>query len=473
MRVRAACSLGRSLTLRRAAGAGAPARRAPTATAHARPVRRARPPASSARRSTVPLDRSGAVPGTVSLAVAARRATVEPAATRRVRGARRRPGPGGDRRSPRTSPQILGAGAGRPRPARLRPARHRRLGPAQLPRAARRPLERLRAAGAQAARAQLGAARGFYRTADSVEDIEAIRAGRRLRQARALRRLLRHEGRARAYAAALPRATSRRSCSTRSCARRPRPVPTARRFSASPRVLRRAVRRAAPAAAITGNPRATSRRSAARLAQAPPARHGRRRPRRAGARARMSDARPARTILLARRPQPDAARRAARRRALARCTATARRCCACSARARDWQRRPTAPSRRRATATRCSSTTTCEETPFPWDRSAGPVPRAPSATAAAARDLPREQLAPFDRAPRCSGGSIRAVPRLARRLAAAAAHGPLPAVPTLVLDGEADLRTPVEDARARRRADPRRASSSRSRTPATRSSAPT
>ncbi len=50
---------------------------------------------------------------------------------------------------------------------------------------------------------QLGPTRSFYTTADTVADIEAIRAGGRLRKARPVRHLLRHEGR-RGVRAGLP-----------------------------------------------------------------------------------------------------------------------------------------------------------------------------------------------------------------------------------------------------------------------------
>ena len=55
---------------------------------------------------------------------------------------------------------------------------------------------------------------------------------------------------------------------------------------------------------------------------------------------------------------------------------------------------------------------------------------------------------------------------VAGRVGRAGAPGPLPNVPTLVLDGEADLRTPVDDAHAVAARIPG-AQSSRSRSPAT------
>ena len=75
------------------------------------------------------------------------------------------------------------------------------------------------------------------RPPQTVADIEAIRAGGRLRKARAVRHLLRHEGR-RALRPDLPEPRVERSCSTRSCpptAPNRSNLPT---FAAIPRVLR-------------------------------------------------------------------------------------------------------------------------------------------------------------------------------------------------------------------------------------------
>ena len=63
---------------------------------------------------------------------------------------------------------------------------------------------------------QLGAPRGFYRTRRQRRRHRGAARRRRLRQARPVRRLLRHEGRAGLRGRATP-TTSRRSCSTPSC----------------------------------------------------------------------------------------------------------------------------------------------------------------------------------------------------------------------------------------------------------------
>ncbi len=91
--------------------------------------------------------------------------------------------------------------------------------------------------------------------------------------------------------------------------------------------------------------------------------------------------------------------------------------------------------------------TRCEETPFPWDRAAGPRARAAQAVQAA-RSLPRSQLGVFtprvaltsEAIPLCVGWPVASP--------APAPPGALPPVPTLILDGAADVRTPVADARS-------------------------
>src|SRR5439155_10500932 len=89
----------------------------------------------------------------------------------------------------------------------------------------------------------------------------------------------------------------------------------------------------------------------------------------------------------------------------------------------------------------------CEETTFPWDRNADAATRARQATAAA-NALAPAAVRPFNRnvalkgelIPLCVGWPVASPPPVA--------PGPLPQVPTLVLEGQADLRTPLEDGRA-------------------------
>ncbi|MEP6955123.1 MAG: alpha/beta hydrolase, partial [Solirubrobacteraceae bacterium] len=91
--------------------------------------------------------------------------------------------------------------------------------------------------------------------------------------------------------------------------------------------------------------------------------------------------------------------------------------------------------------------TRCEETVFPWDRGASPQTRATQAVRAA-RGLQRRQLGVFtyrvalisEAIPLCVGWPVASP--------APAAPGALPAVPTLILDGASDVRTPVADAQS-------------------------
>jgi pimeloyl-ACP methyl ester carboxylesterase len=94
------------------------------------------------------------------------------------------------------------------------------------------------------------------------------------------------------------------------------------------------------------------------------------------------------------------------------------------------------------------ATTTCEEGPLPWDRATPPDARR-AAAEAAVRGLPAPLLAPFDR----TAALFWSTPfQLCARWPNAPAdpqlpYGPFPAVPTLILAGEDDLRTPLEAAR--------------------------
>jgi pimeloyl-ACP methyl ester carboxylesterase len=92
--------------------------------------------------------------------------------------------------------------------------------------------------------------------------------------------------------------------------------------------------------------------------------------------------------------------------------------------------------------------TECEETAFPWDRTA-PLSSRPEATAAALAALPPSAFGPFDASTEARTGTTR--PCLG--WPDGSAESPLvtgtPAdVPVLLLSGVDDTRTPVEDARA-------------------------
>ncbi|WP_187369417.1 alpha/beta fold hydrolase [Baekduia soli] len=89
--------------------------------------------------------------------------------------------------------------------------------------------------------------------------------------------------------------------------------------------------------------------------------------------------------------------------------------------------------------------TTCEEAAFPWTRTASTEQRATEVTAAA-NQIPRAQLGPFSPKAALQGGPIPYCLGWPDQSPAPAPPGPLPQVPTLVLDGQMDLRTPFEDA---------------------------
>jgi pimeloyl-ACP methyl ester carboxylesterase len=93
--------------------------------------------------------------------------------------------------------------------------------------------------------------------------------------------------------------------------------------------------------------------------------------------------------------------------------------------------------------------TTCEEIPFPWARFSAPQSRFAQINAAAAR-IPAAELYPFDTATTAGNDFIRQCRRWPEASPApllAPPPGALPDVPVLMISGEVDLRTPVEAAR--------------------------
>jgi pimeloyl-ACP methyl ester carboxylesterase len=91
--------------------------------------------------------------------------------------------------------------------------------------------------------------------------------------------------------------------------------------------------------------------------------------------------------------------------------------------------------------------TTCEEGPFAWDPRADPATRAQQARAQLAA-TPLRALAPFDRATALRFGILPLCGDWPAPTRVAAPEPPLPTtIPTLVLAGEVDLRTPLEGAR--------------------------
>ncbi|MBI5106159.1 MAG: alpha/beta fold hydrolase [Solirubrobacterales bacterium] len=89
--------------------------------------------------------------------------------------------------------------------------------------------------------------------------------------------------------------------------------------------------------------------------------------------------------------------------------------------------------------------TTCEETAFAWTRGASVQQRAQEIDAVA-RTIPAAALGPFSSSIAVQGGVIPLCVGWPVASPAPAAPGALPQVRTLVLDGRMDLRTPVEDA---------------------------
>ncbi len=106
------------------------------------------------------------------------------------------------------------------------------------------------------------------------------------------------------------------------------------------------------------------------------------------------------------------------------------------------------PSDPRPFSTALYAATTCEEAPLPWDRSTPPDSaerhRQAAARAAAIADSAFE---PFDRATSLASDTLHLCERWPNApLAPDFGPGPLPDVPVLLIEGEDDLRTPVENA---------------------------
>jgi pimeloyl-ACP methyl ester carboxylesterase len=92
------------------------------------------------------------------------------------------------------------------------------------------------------------------------------------------------------------------------------------------------------------------------------------------------------------------------------------------------------------------ATTSCEETLFPWQRSASTSTRLTEALAAL-HAQPRGIFYPFNTTTAFNNGLIPDCAQWPDASAAPPAAGPLPNVPTLILSGMQDLRTPTSNAR--------------------------
>ena len=106
------------------------------------------------------------------------------------------------------------------------------------------------------------------------------------------------------------------------------------------------------------------------------------------------------------------------------------------------------PPNPRPFSTALYAATTCEEAPLPWDRSTPPDPAERHRQAAArAATIPDSAFEPFDRATSLASDVLNLCERWPNApLAPEFGPGPLPDVPVLLLEGEDDLRTPVENA---------------------------
>jgi pimeloyl-ACP methyl ester carboxylesterase len=90
--------------------------------------------------------------------------------------------------------------------------------------------------------------------------------------------------------------------------------------------------------------------------------------------------------------------------------------------------------------------TVCEDVTFPWNRAAGVEARLRDATAAI-NVTPIASLRPFDRRTAASNSLLPLCLGWPNAAPAPPAEPPLPQVPSLVINGMADVRTPAEDAR--------------------------
>ncbi len=90
-------------------------------------------------------------------------------------------------------------------------------------------------------------------------------------------------------------------------------------------------------------------------------------------------------------------------------------------------------------------TTTCEELPFPWQRSASAATRLAEATGAL-KALPSADFYPFDAATALNNSLIGACVGWPDASTPSAQTGVLPNVPALILSGAQDLRTPTSNA---------------------------
>ncbi|MBJ7330445.1 MAG: alpha/beta fold hydrolase [Solirubrobacteraceae bacterium] len=93
------------------------------------------------------------------------------------------------------------------------------------------------------------------------------------------------------------------------------------------------------------------------------------------------------------------------------------------------------------------ASTVCEELPFPWARDADATTRG-GQLKAALNGLSPNLFLPFDRSTAAASTLVGLCQGWPNAGPAPAVNGNLPAVPTLIINGKADLRTPLEDAQS-------------------------
>jgi pimeloyl-ACP methyl ester carboxylesterase len=109
---------------------------------------------------------------------------------------------------------------------------------------------------------------------------------------------------------------------------------------------------------------------------------------------------------------------------------------------------PAGPLPPRAISPALFAATICEETPFPWPRMTPPDPAERRRLAESAlTSIPADAFGPFDRGATLGNNLLQLCDHWAAAPTAPSfGPGPLPDVPVLLLGGEDDLRTPVESA---------------------------
>jgi pimeloyl-ACP methyl ester carboxylesterase len=109
-------------------------------------------------------------------------------------------------------------------------------------------------------------------------------------------------------------------------------------------------------------------------------------------------------------------------------------------------RKPPQPGATQEIDTALLLDTTCEDTPYPWQRSSSPSRRLAEASAALDA-VPSSDFYPFDAATAAGAGLMGGCARWPYSTPGPTPAGPLPDVPTLILSGAQDLRTPTSGAR--------------------------